>query len=220
MLVFNTSMANSIKILLTPQNNTVANIYAFEDSTRYMISEPPNWPTINSVIELSPAVDMNPDYPLRVNFGLDTQIVHAKYSKTTLAEVGNLLAIHAGLFLFTFVVFGAILKPYENFQFQNSMLTSFYSVNSNVTGSQINKGEDIPTALAEMLSNRTHYKYDFCSYMLGKFSCCGVSCKAVREKRKLHDDSIRRLMAELDIVSFVRDKRLSSFAHKLTMNGH
>ena len=27
-------------------------------------------------------------------------------------------------------------------------------------------------------------------------------------------------MKELDIVSFVRDQRLSSFAHKLTMNGH
>ena len=78
-------------------------------------------------------------------------------------------------------------------------------------------------SLAEMLSNRSHYSYNYWDYVCAHFTCCftrWTKCRSSSHRRRFHDESVRRLMQELDIVAFVRDQRLSSFAHKLTMNGH
>ena len=73
-----------------------------------------------------------------------------------------------------------------------------------------------------MLSNRKEYDFNFFTNTKAIFACfCPrAKCHRAVRHRKVHQRSIERLLQELDIVSFVRDQRLSSFAHKLTMSGH
>ena len=94
------------------------------------------------------------------------------------------------------------------------MIKSFYSVDMNSSGHKVDFAEkDVRSSVAEMLSNRQEYSYTFCQYFTSRFACC---CKSTCQKslalRKLHDESISRLMRELDIVNYVRNQRLSCFA--------
>jgi hypothetical protein len=116
-----------------------------------------------------------------------------------------------------------LLRNYGTFQLETKLLRSFYSVDKSIAGHKIDKKQDdVRLSLAEMLSHRKSYQYRFISYCCTRFACLCFKkrCKKAIAKEKLHNDSVIRLKRELDIVSFVRDQRLSSFAHKLTMSGH
>jgi len=115
---------------------------------------------------------------------------------------------------------------------KNNLVTSFYSVDKSNRGSQIDKENDrkLP-ALAEMLSNRRKYNYDFFSYWCIKLSFCyRIRCCHCLQKKyftparvkaqELHDESVKRLGRELDIMALVSEQRLSAFAHKLLMSRH
>jgi hypothetical protein len=116
-----------------------------------------------------------------------------------------------------------LMKGYGKFQLETNLLRSFYSVDEGHAGHKVNKKEnDVRLSLAEMLSHRSDYQFHFMSYFCTKFACCCLKkyCVKALAKKRLHNESVERLMRELDIVSFVRDQRLSSFAHKLVMSGH
>jgi hypothetical protein len=141
---------------------------------------------------------------------------------SAMSEIFSALSFFGSITVILFGCLYVILIPYESFQLELQMLKSFYSVSEHEAGSKINKDEsDIRLSMAEMLSHRKQYEYSFCEHLLTRFACCcRKKCKNLRQQRTLHNESVERLMRELDIVSFVRDQRLSSFAHKLTMNGH
>ena len=115
------------------------------------------------------------------------------------------------------------MRGYGQFQVETKLLRSFYSVDKSMAGHIIDRKEsDVRLSLAEMLSDRKDYQYHFVTYFCTIFACCCLKkkCKKALAQKRLHRDSVARLYRELDIVSFVRDQRLSSFAHKLTMSGH
>ena len=72
------------------------------------------------------------------------------------------------------------------------MIKSFYSVDKNNSGHKIDfSEEDVRLSLAEMLSNRQEYSYDFSQYIFSYFACCCKKrCRNSRIRRKLHDESI------------------------------
>ena len=122
-----------------------------------------------------------------------------------------------------YVMISALMRGYGKFQLETELLRSFYSVDTGMAGHVIDvKENDARLSLAEMLSHRRDYQYNFMKYFFTTCACCCLKkkCKKALAKRRLHQDSVARLYNELDIVSFVRDQRLSSFAHKLTMSGH
>ena len=96
------------------------------------------------------------------------------------------------------------------------MIKAFYSVDLNSAGHKVDFAEkDVRSSVAEMLSNRQEYSYTFCLYFASNFAACCCKRgfqKSLRLRRKVHDESISRLMRELDIVNYVRNARLSSFA--------
>ena len=93
-------------------------------------------------------------------------------------------------------------------------------------GSQIDTSDKrkLP-ALAEMLSNRRAYNFNFLTYLWTD----RVSCYCLRKRplirraikrRELHDESVKRLGRELDIMGLISEQRLSAFVHKLLMSRH
>ena len=65
---------------------------------------------------------------------------------------------------------------------------------------------DVRLSMAEMLSNRQEYEYSFAYYLLGYFAWIDSwRCRKAARLRQLHDESVRRLLKEIDVVSFVRD---------------
>ena len=109
---------------------------------------------------------------------------------------------------------------------KNKLIRSFYSVDRSNLGSQINTEDErkLP-ALAEMLSNRQAYTFDFWTYL---WTDC-ISCYSLRKrplirraikKRELFKESVKRLGRELDIMGLVSEQRLSAFVHKLLMSRH
>ena len=76
-----------------------------------------------------------------------------------------------------------------------------------------------------MLSNRRAYTFDFFENFWSKLMCCYSLRKRplimrVIRKRRLHEESLKRLGRELDIMGLVSEQRLSAFCHKLLMSRH
>ena len=91
---------------------------------------------------------------------------------------------------------------------ETKLLRTFYSVDKSMAGHKLNKKEsDVRLSLAEMLSHRKDYQYKFMAHFCTKFACCCLKkkCSKAIAKKRLHHESVERLMRELDIVSFVRD---------------
>ena len=163
---------------------------------------------------------------LYVSFNVGPSVTTVKYTLTTMSAIFNLLSAVGGVTALTILVISTILKPYQEFHLKNSLIRSFYSVDRSNLGSQINTADNrkLP-ALAEMLSNRRAYTFDFWTYLWAD----RVSCYSLRKrplirraikKRQLHDESVKRLGRELDIMSLVSEQRLSAFCHKLLMSRH
>ena len=76
-----------------------------------------------------------------------------------------------------------------------------------------------------MLSNRRPYTFDFVTYLWSDRVCCyslrkqPLIRRAIK-KRQLHDESVKRLGRELDIMGLVSEQRVSAFVHKLLMSRH
>jgi len=151
---------------------------------------------------------------------LKTRVI---YTDTLGSEIANLISDTSSFTFMLYVLLSVLMSGYGKFQLETKLLRSFYSVDKSMAGHIIDRDEsDIRSSLAEMLSHRKNYQYHFMVYFCTPFACCCLKkkcTKAIAQKR-LHRDSVARLYRELDIVSFVRDQRLSSFAHKLTMSGH
>ena len=116
-----------------------------------------------------------------------------------------------GIVVCSYGLLNLLIGPYDAFQLQLALLKSFYSVDSDEkhgTGHLINtKESDVRLSVAEMLSNRKEYDFDFWTNLKAKLACCCLRKRCFRavQLRRLHRESIKRLMRELDIVSFVRD---------------
>ena len=121
----------------------------------------------------------------------------------------DLISAVGGIFAFTYLILSSILRPYQEFNLKNSLIRSFYSVDKSNLGSQINTADarKLP-ALAEMLSNRQAYTFDFWTYLWTD----RVTCYSLRKrplirraikKRELFDESVKRLGRELDIMELV-----------------
>ena len=90
-------------------------------------------------------------------------------------------------------------------------MRSFYSVDKNPSGSQINTADarKLP-ALAEMLSNRRAYTFDYFTYLwTDRIFCYSLRRKPLIrraiEKRRLHEECVKRLGRELDIMGLVSE---------------
>jgi hypothetical protein len=128
-----------------------------------------------------------------------------------MTALSQLLAAIGGVMSLVKILFSAVLMPYQEFSLKNNLVSSFYSVDKNNKGSQIDTEDErkLP-ALAEMLSNRRKYTYDFFSYWCIKIRCC----KYLRPKfytlarikaQKLHEESVKRLGRELDIITLISE---------------
>ena len=81
----------------------------------YMTSPPPNYPTIDADIRVSPSITTDPMFPLMVHFSVATTIENAYYAKTTFKNVTTVLSTYGAIFLVTFLFIGWLIKPFETF---------------------------------------------------------------------------------------------------------
>jgi len=163
---------------------------------------------------------------LIVSFNLGTEVPIATYVDISFTQFFDFIAGLGATMVWAYGFLTIFVGPYDAFHLRLQLLKSFYSVDSDEKhgrGHLIDTDEsDIRLSLAEMLSHRKEYDFTFWTNAKAKFACYCLrrKCHKAVQYRKVHQSSIKRLLRELDIVSFVRDQRLSSFAHKLTMSGH
>ena len=189
-------------------------------------TQPPNFPQVNPVFTHAPNHQNHGSTRLIAYMHVGTQITSVTYTLTVVSVFFAIIADVGGVVAIGILVISTALKPYQEFNLKNNLIRSFYSVDRSNLGSQINTEDPrkLP-ALAEMLSNRRAYEFDFWTYLWTDW----VSCYSLRKrplirraikKRELRDESVKRLGRELDIMGLVSEQRLSAFVHKLLMSRH
>ena len=108
------------------------------------------------------------------------------------------------------------VRVYYNFDLGTQMLASFYSQTDRIHMNNYREGEDVRKHIKGILEQRRKYNYLFCHYLRGKLyeNCCNLvcerfrycrykKCESIRERQRLHDQSVARLMRDLDVVNYI-----------------
>ena len=159
---------------LQHQNNIVVDFNIFQQLKKSGPGAPSNFPQINPSLSMAPMAPLAPSIRLMCNFVvLRHKIRTETYKLTGMTALSQLLAAIGGVASLVKILISFVLRPYQEFSLKNNLVSSFYSVDKSNKGSQIDTEDErkLP-ALAEMLSNRRKYTYDFCSYWCIKLSCC------------------------------------------------
>lgn len=108
------------------------------------------------------------------------------------------------------------VRVYYNFDLGTQLLASFYSQTDRIITNNYRENEDVREHIRGILDQRRKYSYHFCHYLRGKLfeNCCNLvcerirycrykKCESIRERQKLHDHSLVRLMKDLDVVNYI-----------------
>ena len=108
------------------------------------------------------------------------------------------------------------VRVYYNFDLGTQLLASFYSQTDRIHMNNYREGEDVREHIRGILDQRRKYSYQFCHYLRGKLfeNCCKhvcercrycriKKCESIRERQRLHDQSLARLMRDLDVVNYI-----------------
>lgn len=90
------------------------------------------------------------------------------------------------------------------------------------------KAQDLPTSdakedLLRQFSRRTVYSGSYWAHLLNTMfgcPCCPKSCQERRRSLQHYQKSVSRLDAELDILAFVRNRRISDFVNRIVLKQH
>ena len=119
----------------------------------------------------------------------------------------------------------AIMGSYGMFAMYNTILSNTYESQKENTVSRSDKEKNWTDKINRQLMDRENVYMNYATFCFGKccLSVCTDNCDCAhkcKRRSKTHVDSANKLGKELDLLDFIRFRRITSFQNKMNLSKH